>query len=97
MVFFDILGPESIICLWGSDDSSSPMFQYRHHLKYAFIYTSQGPEMMDCANHVCLAREQYEMVLGLIKVGRSCKNFNKLDSYLFGNTADDAFIGNNSE
>ena len=53
--------------------------------------------MMDCANHVCLARQQYEMVLGLIKVGRSCKNFNKLDAYLFGNNAEESYLGNGSE
>ena len=44
--------------------------------------------MMDCANHVCLAKEQFEMNLGLLKVGRTCKNFNKLDSFVMGNDSE---------
>lgn len=51
-------------------------------------FDEMGPEMMDCANHVCLAKEQYEMNLGLLKVGRTCKNYNKLDSFVMGNDSE---------
>ena len=55
--------------------------------------------MMDCANHVCLAKQQFEMVIGLIEVGRTCKNYSKLDAYLFGskpaNNMQESYLENN--
>lgn len=57
-------------------------------------FDGMGPEMMDCANHVCLAKQQFEMILGLIKVGRRCKNYSDLEAYL---TSDPYVLGNASE
>lgn len=39
--------------------------------------------MMDCANNVCLAKNGYEMVAGLIKLGRVCKNYQTAQPFDF--------------
>ncbi|XP_045187611.2 uncharacterized protein LOC123545351 [Mercenaria mercenaria] len=51
-------------------------------------FDDMGPEMMECANNLCLVKEQFETNLGLIKLGRTCKNFSKLEDFVFGNETD---------
>jgi hypothetical protein len=52
------------------------------------IVSFQDAQMMDCANNICMAEQKSEMSFGLIRLGHSCKNYKKLDDFVFGNETD---------
>jgi len=53
------------------------------HINHFLFSLFQISEMMDCVNNVCLAKNGYEMVIGLIKLGRVCKNYPTPKSFDF--------------
>ncbi|KAL4238652.1 hypothetical protein ACF0H5_003359 [Mactra antiquata] len=48
-------------------------------------FDNMDQEMMECANNICLAKQQYDMNMGFLKLGRICRNYPKLDAFVFGN------------
>ncbi|KAH3844306.1 hypothetical protein DPMN_086564 [Dreissena polymorpha] len=44
---------------------------------------SQPQKLLNCANKVCLAQQPYQMVIGLIKLGRTCANFKSVEEMAY--------------